>query len=128
MASIFKAKGAKRYTILYFDENGKRRKKAGATDKAVTERIARDIENRVLLRREGLVDPKDEAYRAHATRPLGEHLDAWQETILNEGRTPQHAAETTDRVRRLVAVMFGARPDEVDGKGRTRAGWRGPKR
>jgi hypothetical protein len=40
--------------IFYTDENGRRRKKTGATDEAVSERIARDIENRVALRREGL--------------------------------------------------------------------------
>ena len=71
MASIFKASPrAKKYTILYFDENGKRRKKTGATDKAVTERIARDIENRVALRREGVVNPREEAYAQHAAEPL----------------------------------------------------------
>ena len=42
------ADGAK-YTILYFDENGRRRKEAGATDKAVSERIANDLEKKVAL-------------------------------------------------------------------------------
>jgi hypothetical protein len=45
MASIFKPKGSSKYVILAFDENGDRRKKVGTTDKAVTERIARTIEN-----------------------------------------------------------------------------------
>ncbi len=35
MASVFKPKGSTKYMILYFDENGRRRKKAGTTDKAV---------------------------------------------------------------------------------------------
>ena len=42
MASVFKPKGSSKYVIFYFDENGSRRKKTGATDKAVTERIAND--------------------------------------------------------------------------------------
>jgi integrase len=121
MASIFKPKGSKKYIILYHDENGERRKKTGSTDKAVTERLARDLENRVILRREGLIDPKDEGYRDHATRPLSEHLDAWRDTLLHEGSTPKHADQTADRVRRLIAVVFGARPNDVDGKTMSRA-------
>jgi integrase len=116
MASVFKPKGSKKYVILYHDENGDRRKKTGATDKAVTERLARDIENRVLLRREGLIDPKEESYRTHAGRPLSEHLDAWRDTLLNQGTKLNSADQAANRMRRLIAVMFGARPDEVDGR------------
>ena len=65
MASVFKVAGAKKYTILYTDENGRRRKKgAGVTDKTVAERIARDLENKVALRREGVIGARDEAYAA----------------------------------------------------------------
>ena len=53
MASIFKPKGSSKYVILYFDENGDRRKKVGTTDKAVTERIARGIENKASLASRG---------------------------------------------------------------------------
>ena len=45
----FKARGKAKYTIVYTDENGRRRKKTGVTDKAVTERIAHDIENQGCL-------------------------------------------------------------------------------
>ena len=40
MASIFKRKGRKKYFIEYTDENGRRRKNTGATDRTVTKRIA----------------------------------------------------------------------------------------
>jgi integrase len=116
MASVFKSNGAARYTILYFDENGKRRKKTGATDKAVSERIARDIENRVALRREGIVDIKAESYRDHEARPLTDHQADWRDDLIHRGDTPKHVDLSTDRIRRSVAVMFGASPVEVDGK------------
>jgi integrase len=116
VASVFKADGARKYTIVYTDENGRRRKKAGATDKAVSERIARDIENKVALRREGLIDPKDEAYRGHQARPLADHLAGWHASLIAKGHTAKHADQSVDRVRRLIAVMFGARPDDIDGK------------
>ena len=121
MASIFKANGAKRYTILYFDENGDRRKKAGFTDKSMTERLARDLEENVRLRREGLSDPRAEAYRDHEATPLVDHLDAWRDAMLNQGHTAKHANQSAGRVRRLIAVIFGTKPDDIDGKTMNRA-------
>jgi hypothetical protein len=59
MASVFKPAGKSKYVIFYTDETGRRRKKAGTTDKAVTERIARNLENRVALRREGQIDVRE---------------------------------------------------------------------
>jgi integrase len=115
MASIFKlSPRAKKYTILYFDENGKRRKKTGATDKQVTDRIARDIENRVALRREGVVDPKAEAYRDHEARPLSGHLDAYAALLADKGRTKAHIVLTISRARRVVALFRGARLADIE--------------
>jgi hypothetical protein len=74
MASVFKLKGAKKHVIFYTDESGRRRKKVGAIDKGVTLRIARDLENRAAIRREGLIDPREDAYAAHEVRPLAGHL------------------------------------------------------
>ena len=81
MASIFKPAGKSKYVIFYHDEDGKRHKKTGATDKQVTERIARDIENRIALRREGVIDPKAEAYRDHEAVPLADHLAAFKAAL-----------------------------------------------
>ena len=36
MATVFKPAGRAKYVILYIDENGRRRKTTGATDKAVS--------------------------------------------------------------------------------------------
>jgi integrase len=116
MASVFKAKGAAKYTILYVDETGRRRKKAGATDKAVSERIARDIENKIALRREGVVDLAAEGYRDHAACQLSEHIAAWQADLVAKGNNPKHAEHASNRVRRLVTVILGASPTAFDPK------------
>jgi hypothetical protein len=58
MASVFKPKGSDRYVIVYRDENLKRRWKVGTKDKAVTQRIANARQEKVALRRNGLVDPR----------------------------------------------------------------------
>src|SRR5262249_59063085 len=89
-------------------------KKTGATDKQVTERIARDLENRVVLRREGVVDPREEAYRDHASKPLSEHLGDWIRSLVAKGSTPKHTRLFSDRARRVVAILMGGTLAEIE--------------
>src|SRR5438270_5279688 len=105
MASIFRPKGKAKYVILYTDATGRRRKKTGATDKTVTQRIARDIENRVALRREGVVDARDETFARHATQPLTVHTAAWVEALQSRGVSGQHAKLHPSRAMRVVALL-----------------------
>ena len=122
----------KRGKVWYYrfvDADGIKRTAKGCSDKRATEDLARDAEAEAAKIRAGLVDAKDLARRDHQARPLSEHLDAWRETLLHEGNTPKHADQTADRVRRLIAVMFGARPDDIDGKTMSRVQARaGPRR
>ena len=96
MASVFKPAGKSKYVIFYTDENGRRRKKTAATDKAVSERIARDIENRVALVKEGIVDVAAEAYRDHEARPLADHISEWQADLVAKRPHDKHAEHTTE--------------------------------
>jgi integrase len=114
MASVFKAANAKRYTILYFDENGDRRKAKGCTDKAESERIANRLENEVALRRAGLIDRKAEVYRDRESTPLANHIADWEANLVAQGFTTKHAEHTSNRVRRLVAMMLGAKEALID--------------
>jgi integrase len=102
VASVFKSPGAKKWTILYFDENGVRRKKTGAPDKAVTERIAADIENRVALRRDGLIDPAAERRAAHERTPLKAHLEAYRAALRAKGNTEKHTETFVSRAARVL--------------------------
>ena len=114
MASIFKPKGSKKYVILYSDENGRRRKKTGATDKTVTKQIARDLENKVALRRSGIVDAKDEAYRDHEAKPLADHLDDWHKDMLARDKTLKHANQYRDRAGKVLALTKGVSLDDLE--------------
>ena len=113
MASIFKPRGKSKYVIFYFDENGRRKKKAGCTDRKETDRIARDLENRVALRREGVVDPREEAYAEHAALPLDIHVTAWVERTI-EGPTPEHVKLHSSRAMRVVALIKGAKLADIE--------------
>src|SRR3954466_9992331 len=108
MATIFKPQGRAKYVIQYFDENGVRRKATGSSDKRVTEQLAAKLERDVLLRKQGLIDPRAESYRDHGARPLADHLDDWHATLLDRGNTRKHADLYLDRDRR-VADLAGAK-------------------
>src|SRR5262245_47050655 len=114
MASVFKPKRKTKYVIFYTDETGRRRKKTGASDKAVTERIARDIENRVALRREGLIDRAAETGRNHQVRPLADHLADWHRDMLARGKTVRHADQYRERAGKLAALIRGARLSDLE--------------
>jgi len=114
MSSIFKPKGKRKYVIMYVAENGKRRKKIGTTDKGVTQRIANDLENKVALRKQGLLDCKAEAYRDHENKPLSVHFAAWQESLETKGNTTKHVELSTVRVHRIAALIMGAKLAEIE--------------
>ena len=114
MASVFKSKGSRKYTILYFDENGKRHKVMGCTDKAESERIANRLENEVVLRRRGLSDRKAESYRDHEARPVAEHLADWHGDMLAKKKTVKHADQYRDRAGKIVATLLGVRLDAIE--------------
>src|SRR5947209_1971024 len=101
MASIFKPKGKTKYVIFYTDETGRRRKKTGATDKTVTQRIARDLENRVALRREGLIDTAAESYAKYEARSLADHLTDFRKALEDKGGTRKHAMVSANRATRV---------------------------
>ncbi len=123
MASIFKPKGSDKYVIVYRDENKKRRWKKGTKDKAVTERIARGLENKVALRKEGLVDPREEAFSQHGSEPLLTHADAWTGEIRSRGGTAQHVKMHSSRALRIIALIKGATLVEIEApKPATKAG------
>jgi integrase len=114
MASVFKAAGAKKYSIMWFDENGKRHYKAGTTDKAVSQRIANDLENKVALRVAGIVDPKQEAYAKHAAKSVLAHVDEWKEALKSRGVTAQHVKAHSSRTMRVVALIKGASLADIE--------------
>ncbi len=84
MASIYKRSKNKNepYTIQYVDHLGKRRTEKGFTDKGLTEQLAAKLEGDARLRTTGLIDPEQERYAEHKLAPIGEHLAAFEESLL----------------------------------------------
>jgi integrase len=114
MASVFKPAGKSKYRIEYTDELGRRRKATGASDKAVTQRIAADLENKVALRRAGIVDLREEAYAASGTQTLLTHVESWTESLRSRGATAQHVKLHSSRALRVVALLKGAKLADIE--------------
>jgi hypothetical protein len=106
MASIYrrtrdKGKKNRPYVIQYFDHEGKRRIVKGFTDKGLTEQLAAKLENEVLLRQRGMIDPAQERLLARQS-PIDEALATFERSL--ENTTPKHQKLTMTRVRRLVGA------------------------
>ncbi len=104
MASVFKTKGAEKFTILYTDEHGKRRKKIGYISKRDTERLAMKLEERAAKIKNGDIDPKSEAYHRHEGIPLVDHLVAYGRSLIAKGGTEKHERTSLRRIGRLFEL------------------------
>jgi integrase len=113
VASVFKAKGANEYTILFFDEHGRRRKKRGYTDKRESERLAKELEDRARRIKDGLDDPKVEAYRKHERTPLLDHLADFGRSLAAKGSTAKHVHMAVQRARRMLELAKAKRISEL---------------
>lgn len=119
MASIFKLsrdKGKKNrpYYIQYFDHDGKRVTAKGFTDKGLTEQLAAKLENEVMLRKRGMIDPAQERLLAVRQSPIEGHLEAFDRSLANN--TPKHRRLTMTRVRRVVEGCGFRTLAEMDGE------------
>jgi len=105
MASIYKrpadkGKKNKPWLIEYRDADGNRAYAKGFTDKGLTEQLAAKLENEVMLRKRGMIDPAQERLLAIKQSPIGDSLAAFDRSLDNT--TPKHRKLTMTRVRKLV--------------------------
>ncbi len=114
MASI--RQRGRSYYFRFTDGDGVKRELRSCADLRETERMAALAEMEAAKIRAGIFDSKDLARRDHQARSLSERLTAWRDAMLDQRHTEKHTSQSTERVRRLIAVMFGAQPDDIDGK------------
>jgi len=114
----------KRGRVWYYrfvDADGISRERKGCPDRRETEAMAAGCEAEASKVKAGLIDPKALAYRAHEARPLAEHLDDFQAAGSAKGSTAKHVKLFTDRARRVVALVKGARLETIDAPRRSTA-------
>jgi len=105
MATIFKKtrdKGKKNsvYFVSYTDHQGKRRMVKGFSDKGLTEQLAAKLENEVMLRKRGLIDPAQEKLAESRNLPIDTSLQAYEASLTDN--TEAYVELIMSRIRRTV--------------------------
>lgn len=98
-----KARGKQgKYTIWYFDENGKRIYGTGTTDLATSREMANRLESEATLVRQGLIDPGEKKRREANGKPLADHIEDYRLELLAKGGTEKHAKHVKGALTRLL--------------------------
>lgn len=104
MASIYRRKKKGPYYITYFVRPGQRKTVKGCKDKAATEAFARKLEADAMLRREGVIDPKNDRYAAAEAKPLKDHLADMVVALKAKAVTIKQAETVEARVTHMLAL------------------------
>jgi integrase len=83
--------------IDYKGADGIRKRVKGFKDKTATAQLAARLEKEAELEDSGIVDK----YKEHRKRPLAEHLEDFQKSLLAKGGTVKNAAQVKTRVERI---------------------------
>ena len=114
MASVFKRKGAKRYTIKYVDHTGKRREKSGYSDKQKTQRLAAKLDDESKLCRDGLMDPIAQNTSDQSKRSIEKHLSEFQAKMAAGGKSEKHISHTCNVIQRIVETIGVTTPSDIN--------------
>ena len=123
MASIWKRKGAKRYSVTYVDEHGVRRTVPGLAGKTDSDRYAASLEAESDRRRRGLSDPLEQQ-RAEASRKslivrdaageiVGGHLRDFADALIAADVTAKHAGTKLSQAARIIDLSGAERIAEL---------------
>jgi len=103
MASIYKRHGKGPWIVKYFDSSGRRREHSTkTTDKRLAKSIAAKLTDKVMLRKEGIIDARADAFAEADAIPIGKHLDSYL-AHLWAGRRNQR---TLIDAKRLLTWLF----------------------
>lgn len=108
MASVFKRSKDKNvkgscYYIGWTDVDGKRKMRKAFRDKGLSEQLAAKLENEVMLRKRGLIDPEIDRLDQSGRSPIEQHLTAYKKALSNRGTTAKHVAMTVNRLKFILA-------------------------
>jgi len=93
--------------VAWTDEFGRRRTRRAYTDKALSERMARQLEDETRARRDGTIDMVVERMAAHAMAPLEDHLADYERAMEAKGNTPGHTKQAMKNIRFAAEVAHG---------------------
>jgi len=99
--SILRLSG--KYLASWYDHNGKRQTASTrTTDKETADRIARKYEADAALRRDGVIDVRQECIAKESARPITEHVEDFLANLESKQRSPKHVQMTRQHIEWIV--------------------------
>ena len=99
------------WNVSFYDYAGRRKNQSTrTTDKAAATRILNKLVSETALRRDGVINPRDDRYASEGRKPLSEHVAAYLTHCQNAGRAAQSVFEV--RVQ-LTAMITGSKANRL---------------
>ena len=117
MASLFKRKGRRYWSIQYVDQHGQKREARGASTKRATEPIARALEDAVAKARVGAATPAELETLGIGAENLETLIGRYAGHLKATGRSGDHVKATESKVRALLEFTGWRRPEQMDAAG-----------
>ncbi len=116
--SVFKRRDDGPYCIAWFDANGQRREhNTLTTDKQAAERILAKRLTDVALRRDGIIDARQESLVIQSTRPIEGHLADFEAMMTARQRSQDHIKRTVAFVREVCTAAGFKTPSDITADG-----------
>ena len=122
--SIFKRQDGGPWYITWYGADGKRKSQCTkTTDKTTAQRILADKLADVALRREGIIDTRQEAVIIEAARPLETHVADFEAMMKARQRSKNHVARTIVFIREVCTSAGFTKASDIatDGMNRVMA-------
>jgi hypothetical protein len=116
--SLYQRGGAGPWYAEWFDHAGKRHRHCTkTTNKAAAQRILAEKLKGVALRRDGIIDARQEAMSMHARTAIEKHLADFQAMLRARRRSEGHVRRTALFIREVCTAKEFQKPSEINADG-----------
>ncbi len=119
--TIYKRQDGGPFYVSWYDAVGKRKSKnTKTTDRAAAQRILAKILAEVALRRDGVIDARQEALAAEAGRSVESHLTDFEAMMNARARSEGHVKRTLVLIREVCTVARFESVQDISADGMNR--------
>ena len=112
--SLFRKTPRGAWIASHWDHAGKRREHSTrTTDRQAAERILTKLVADTALRRDLVIDPRDDRFATEGRRPLAEHVGAYIAHCRHAGQAPHHVAQKATQLDAMTAGSKATRLAEL---------------
>jgi integrase len=112
--SLFRKSSSGPWIASYWDHAGKRREHSTrTTDRQAADRILTKLVADTALRRDLVIDARDDRFATEGRRPLTEHVAAYIAHCRHAGQAPHHVAQKETQLEAMIAGSKATRLAEL---------------